>query len=146
MMGLKDWNDTVLEHPELELADKLVYHLLVRYGGDDLMVRRQIAGLLQRSERHIRRVCARLRQHGFTVGDAPAEATDAPASADTHVRGNGHPCPARTSTSAETDTHVRSNSYPHPVRTPMSEERTPLSEADTHVRSPNAHPNIMVFF
>jgi hypothetical protein len=127
-----DWNEAVLAHPELEIADKLIYHLLVRSGSDDLAVRRQIAGLLQRSERHIRRVCARLRQYGFAVSDAPTLA-------DLQVRRNGHPCPVRTPLSAVPVTPVRNGSYPPSARTPMSEARTPRSETDLQVRR-NGHP------
>ena len=156
---MKDWNDTVLEHPELKPTDKLVYHLLETFGRDDVSVRRQIAALLQRSERHIRRVCARLRQHGFTVDDlvpeesvdnsavmdadnsVPAENVDNFASTDTHVRNNGHPRPKRTPMSeartpmSETDTHVRGNGHPYPERTPTSEMRTPMSDPLTRART-----------
>ena len=144
---MKDWNDTVLEHPELKPTDKLVYHLLVRFGSDDLSVRRQIAELLQRSERHIRRVCARLRQHGFTVDDlvleeavdnsavmdadssVPAVSVDNFALADAV---DDSVLAENVDNWAPADTYVRNTGHGCP-------ERTPMSETDTHVRG-NGHP------
>jgi hypothetical protein len=124
-----DWNDTVLAHPELEITDKMVYHLLQRFGGDHLEIRRHIAGLLNRSERHIRRVCDKLHQCGFGM------------EARTPMSKNGHPGPKERTPRSE-------NGHPGPkARTPMSESdahvpnRTPMSEPLTRTRTSRSSSN-----
>ena len=117
------WNEAVLHHPGLTPTEKLVYHLLREMGSDSPAGRARIACMLGLTERHARRMSAKLA--GFGNVDIPQP--------EQSSLGNPHPVPAnvdnqhlahatvdnpRTCMSAP-DTQVR-------PRTPMSAPLTPV--------------------
>lgn len=58
--GLMNWNQDILNNDELSATDKFVYHLLADLG-DGAETRRQVAEIAGISDRHFRKVAAKLR-------------------------------------------------------------------------------------